>query len=139
MARTAQAIQTQERNQEQQAVNANDYQQEVMRTFPPKPYSFTDEESKIIWCAMGLAGEAGEASEVIKKGIFHQHGLDRQKLLEELGDCLWYIAALCNRLNVPIEAVMQRNLDKLRLRYPNGFTPEDSKRRVDVDLYSHDE
>lgn len=120
-------------------MNANEYQQEAARTLIDNPHIPTSDEMMILWGVMGLAGEAGEVTELAKKGIMHRHGLDRRKMLDELGDCLWYIAALCTRLNVPIETVMQRNLDKLRLRYPNGFTPEDSKRRVDVDLYSHDE
>lgn len=115
------------------------YQHEAARTLIENPHIPTSDEMMILWGAMGLVGEAGEVAELVKKGIMHQHGLDRQKMLDELGDCLWYIAALCTRLNVSLEIVMQRNVDKLARRYPNGFTPEDSKRRVDVDLYSHDE
>ena len=89
-----------------------------------------------VWNAIGLAGEAGEVAEHIKKGVFHQHGIDREKLAKELGDVLWYAAALCTKSGLDMGEVMQANVDKLRKRYPNGYSSEDSKRRVDVDRES---
>ena len=86
----------------------------------------------VIWNAIGLAGEAGEVCELVKKGIFHQHGLDREKLAKELGDCLWYIAALCTKTGLDMGEVMEENINKLKLRYPNGYSSDDSQKRVDV-------
>lgn len=40
----------------------------------------------LIWTAIGLVGEAGEVAELVKKGVFHRHGIDKEKLKNELGD-----------------------------------------------------
>lgn len=114
-------------------MDANKYQQDAGRTLIDKPdFELSNDDIMLIWNAVGLAGEAGEVSEMIKKGIFHQHGLDREKLIKELGDVLWYVAALCTRLNVPMSEVMARNVAKLKERYPAGFSSEASLARVDV-------
>jgi len=109
------------------------YQELAARTLIDKPdATYSDQDLMVIWNAIGLAGEAGEVAEIVKKGIFHQHGLDKGKLFKELGDCLWYIAALCTKLGWDMEDVMAYNIDKLRERYPEGYRPEDSLKRVDV-------
>lgn len=112
----------------------NEYQQRAARTLLDAPnFELTDEEVMIIWNASGLAGEAGEVLEIIKKGIFHRHGLDdttREKLIKELGDVQWYLAALCTKLGIPLEYIMERNIAKLEGRYPDGFSSEASKKRV---------
>lgn len=80
---------------------------------------------------MGLNGEAGECIDLLKKARFQGHELDREKLIEELGDVLWYCAELAAGLGVGLEEVAQRNVDKLRRRYPDGFDPERSVHRDD--------
>jgi NTP pyrophosphatase (non-canonical NTP hydrolase) len=85
----------------------------------------------IIWNVIGLAGESGELLESIKHGIFHQHGLDVVHIKEELGDLLWYAAAICTKLNLDLSKVMEQNIDKLKMRYPNGYSSDDSKKRID--------
>lgn len=114
-------------------MKASTYQELAKRTLIDKPdFVLTDTEAMIIWCTIGLTGEAGEVAELIKKGILHQHGLDRAALKKEIGDTLWYIAGLCSKLNFDMDEIMQANINKLLERYPDGFSPEDSKRRVDV-------
>lgn len=71
--------------------------------------------------ALGLCGEAGEASELVKKFLFHGKPLDIEKLRYELGDVLWYVALLCNLTGLSLDDVMQGNVDKLKARYPSGF------------------
>src|SRR5690554_4873174 len=70
---------------------------------------------------MGLNGEAGEAIDVLKKHKFQGHQLDRNKIIEELGDVLWYIAETCEGLGVSMEEVASFNIEKLKNRYPDGF------------------
>ena len=114
-------------------MNANDYQQLAARTLIDKPgFDISNTDIMIIWNAIGLAGEAGEIAELVKKGVFHQHGLDHDKLFKELGDVLWYAAALCTKLGFDMEDVMQGNIAKLMRRYPDGYSSADSQRRVDV-------
>lgn len=114
-------------------MNANEYQHLAARTLIDKPdFYIADTDMMIIWNAIGLAGEAGEVAELVKKGIFHQHGLDHTKLHKELGDLLWYIAALCTKLDFDMGEVMAANIEKLKIRYPNGYSSDDSKRRADA-------
>lgn len=114
-------------------MNATEYQNLAARTLIPDPdFEITNLQIMIAWNAIGLAGEAGEINELVKKGIFHQHGLDREKMAKELGDCLWYIAALCTKLDLDMGEIMAANIEKLVQRYPNGYNSEDSKARVDA-------
>lgn len=73
---------------------------------------------------MGLAGEAGEACDLIKKVVFHDKPLDRDKLIKELGDVRWYLEFLCIALGTTIEEVQFANNAKLVERYPTGFSAE---------------
>lgn len=112
-------------------MNATEYQKLAARTLIDKPnFEIPAEELMIIWNAIGLAGEAGEVADLVKKGIFHQHGIDKSKLAKELGDCLWYIAALCTKLDLPLSEIMRSNINKLESRYPDGYTSEDSINRA---------
>ena len=79
----------------------------------------------------GLMGELGEIVDYIKKGIFHKHGIDKKVLMEELGDLLWYVFAFGLMFDIDMESVARKNVEKLQARYPNGFTFEDSKARID--------
>lgn len=78
---------------------------------------------------LGLAGEAGEVADYLKKVCFHGHELDRTKLGSELGDVLWYVAMLATKAGLSMESIMDANIDKLRCRYPNGFESERSINR----------
>ncbi len=81
--------------------------------------------------ALGVAGEAGEVCDVVKKHYGQGHPLDRDEVINELGDVLWYVTALAARLGYPLAEVAARNTAKLRARYPNGFTTERSVARED--------
>ena len=114
-------------------MDANHYQELAARTLVDRPdREISDREMMIVWEALGLAGEAGEVANHVKKGVFHGHGLDLEKLKNEIGDTLWYAAALCTTLGLDLSEIMQANVKKLEVRYPNGYNSEDSKRRVDV-------
>lgn len=106
----------------------NSYQNEVMRT------AATTKERPMQFAilALGLAGEAGEAADMVKKHLGHGHELNLDKLTKELGDVLWYVAALADYIGVSLDSVACMNIDKLRARYPNGFSQEASKARVDL-------
>jgi len=111
-------------------VNADEYQRLAGRTLIDGPDAeYTPLETMLVWNALGLTGEAGEVADLIKKGVFHRHGVDHDKLVKELGDVLWYVAALCSKLGVSLSDVMQANVDKLRARYPDGYSSEASKHR----------
>lgn len=83
---------------------------------------------------MGLNGEAGECIDMVKKHLFQGHELNKDKLVKELGDVSWYLAISAEALGVSLEEVMQRNVDKLMERYPDGFDPEKSLHRKPGDV-----
>ena len=79
---------------------------------------------------LGLAGESGECCDIVKKNRFQGHELNKEHLIEELGDVMWYIAETASGLGVTLEEVAQYNLDKLHKRYHgNHFNKEDSIHR----------
>jgi len=106
---------------------ANEYQTLAARTA-----NDFELESILVNCALGLTGESGEFSDLIKKWKFHGHELGQTKLLKEVGDILWYAARVCTALEVDLSTVMRANIEKLEKRYPNGFNSADSLARVDV-------
>ena len=88
-------------------------------------------EQQLANAALGLTGEAGEVAELIKKHLFHATPLDKDALVKELGDCLWYIAAFGTVLGLSLDDIAERNIDKLRKRYPEGFDSERSRNRME--------
>lgn len=89
-----------------------EYQQKAVET---AVYGSGD---KIIYPALGLANEAGEVLGKIKKVLRDKNGefdhIDtRMTIADEIGDVLWYIAALCQDLQIPLESVANRNIVKL--------------------------
>lgn len=103
-----------------------EFQKSVARTMRDLPYA-----EHLCNAAMGLSGEAGEVVDILKKHLFHGRILDVRHLREEMGDTLFYIAAVCNRLNIDIADVMQENTAKLLKRYPSGFSKEAAEARAD--------
>lgn len=88
-------------------------------------------EQQLANAALGLTGESGEVADIIKKHLFHATPLDQEALVKELGDCLWYLGAFATVLGLSLDDIAQRNIDKLRRRYPEGFDPERSRNRTE--------
>ena len=111
-------------------MNADEFQKAADRTFTDVPsVNLTLKEECLVRHACGLSGEAGEVLDYIKKGIFHRHGVDPEKVKDELGDVLWYIAEIATVLDLRLSDIMKGNVNKLMKRYPNGFSIEDSINR----------
>jgi len=72
--------------------------------------------------AMGLAGEAGEVVEIMKKHLLHGKELDESKLIDEMGDVLWYFTLLMNIYNIRLEEILY--LNQLKLEKRHSQTPE---------------
>lgn len=102
----------------------NEYQEAAARTLVRGDQIQIDSwDARILWNAIGISGEAGEVCEQVKKMIFHEQGLDRDKLASELGDVLWYVSALATCLDLKLEDIMAKNIGKLVRRHPNGWDP----------------
>jgi NTP pyrophosphatase (non-canonical NTP hydrolase) len=76
-------------------------------------------EHQVIYPALGLAAEAGEVANKVKK-ILRDGNFNREAIADEVGDCLWYIAALCRDLNVDMKELAKNNLRKLHDRKARG-------------------
>jgi len=92
-----------------------------------------DKRVDLVHAAFGMAGEAGEVVDLIKKSMYYGKPLDLVKVKEEAGDLLWYIAApLCRALGCSLEELAAYNVAKLRKRYPEKYTDGAAIARVDV-------
>ena len=111
-------------------MQVNDYQKAAMATLNPA----LDKKDVLINSVMGLCGESGAAIDIVKKWLMQGHELDKEHLVKELGDVAWYLAEAATALDIPLEAVFQGNLDKLRQRFPNGFDTGASVNRKENDL-----
>lgn len=107
----------------------NEYQQAAQRT--SNTHTFTQ---KIENGLLGLFGEGGELADLYKKFRFQNHDYDRDHMAKELGDVLWYVAEIATGMMIPLEEIAQRNIDKLKARYPDGFDPERSQHRAAGDV-----
>lgn len=103
------------------------YQRDAMRTCTHERGGAGSDA--LAWNSLGITGEAGEVADMVKKHVAHGHTLDRVKLAGELGDVLWYVAALAHCIGYDLSTLAAMNTDKLRRRYPHGFTQADSINR----------
>ena len=103
----------------------HEYQKLAMTTLNPE----LSQKDVLINGVMGICGESGEAIDIVKKHLHQGHELDREKLIKELGDIAWYLAETATALDVSLEEVLERNIEKLRSRYPEGFSTERSVNR----------
>lgn len=111
--------------------DADAYQQNVLKYAP----DHHDYLLNVIYAAMGMCGEAGEASELIKKYAYHGHAIDTEHLARELGDVLWYVSYMAHLFGYPLGKIMVMNQEKLAKRYPDGkFDAERSNNRKEDDI-----
>lgn len=135
-------------------MNANKYQKLAMRTNDGKAsdrligkmqeydMKFSSEQSNkecvdiggIFNACLGMSGEVGEFSDMIKKWVFHEKELDMEHAKKEAGDILWYVVMLCESFGWNMEEIMQMNVDKLKARYPEGFDVERANHRAEGDV-----
>lgn len=89
----------------------------------------------MVHASMGIAGEAGEVIDAVKKTWIYGKPLDRENILEECGDLLFYISALLTQTGYTLDDAMNANMDKLKKRYPEGYTDEAAIARADKPCY----
>lgn len=111
-------------------MSPNEYQKLAMRTCSI-PYE--DKGAMLTHAVMGLNSEAGEVAGIFQKS-YQGHNVSPEHLKKELGDCLWMIAEACEALGFAMEDVMDTNIQKLKLRYPEGFSAERSIHRAKNDI-----
>lgn len=103
-----------------------------MQSIMPSELSVRAHGQTMLEMAADLSIASGRVLEIVKKGILHRHGLDPEDLSDAIRFALGGIARLCWYFHTDIGDVMQENIDKLLIRYPNGYNSGDSVKRVDV-------
>ena len=98
---------------------------DVERTANP---AIADSERLFIG-VLGLAGEAGEACDWLKKYRGQGHPFNKNEIINELGDILYYVFYVANTLGVDVEYILEENMLKRQKRYPEGFDPDRSINR----------
>ena len=78
---------------------------------------------RLLTAAVGLSAEGGEFMEIVKKMVFQGkpwNDDNREHLIIELGDAMWYVMQACSALDISLEDVVAKNVEKLKKRYPGG-------------------
>lgn len=107
------------------AVELDEYQRAAART----ANTGLGASEQLVDAAAGLAEEAGEVLGLVRKHVYMKHDLDRERLVQELGDALWCLAAVARSAGVTLGDVAERNIAKLRTRYPDGYSDAASRSR----------
>ncbi len=106
-------------------MNINEYEKLAMLTLNKD----IKKKDLLINSAMGLCGESGEVIDLIKKHLFQGHELNKDDLIKELGDVAWYLAEAAYALDVSLDKICSKNIEKLKKRFPNGFESDKSINR----------
>ncbi|MBR0295338.1 MAG: nucleoside triphosphate pyrophosphohydrolase family protein [Bacilli bacterium] len=105
----------------------------TLNEYQMKANGFISEDGKknlILNGVLGLSGESGECADIVKKHLFQGHDLNKDKLKDELGDVLWYIAETALGLGITLEDIANYNIEKLTKRFHGEtFNKEDSINR----------
>lgn len=104
--------------------NLKEYQKLCKKT----ARDFDDKEKEILTWGLGMAGEAGDVAGCIKKTISHKND-QKAGIKENLGDTLWYMAMICDYFGWDFDEILEENIEKLKKRYPEGFTENRADRR----------
>lgn len=108
----------------------NEYQYLAMRTSNKE----LSKDDHLLNGVLGLVGESGEIADLIKKTRMQGHPMDIEHLAKELGDVCWYIAETASALGCDLETIMKMNIEKLKKRYPDGFSADRSMHREKGDV-----
>ena len=90
------------------------------------------EKEQLANMVIGASCEFSEAGDSLKKYLFQGHELDKKHIEEELGDTMFYICNLATLLDINMEDVLEKNIEKLNKRYKNGFSYKASIDRIDT-------
>lgn len=96
-------------------MNFNEYQKKARSTAV-----YDTLNNRVVYPALGLAGEAGEVAEKVKKFLRGDRDLDVDGIANELGDVLWYVANLAEDLGFSLESIAKLNVEKLQSRKKRG-------------------
>ena len=102
-------------------MNTHDYTAMALVTESLPEMELTKEQKRLTHASLGLCTEAAELADAVKKHIFYGKELDKVNLVEEIGDILWYSAIVLDACQSSFDEAMDKNITKLRKRYPQGI------------------
>ena len=102
-------------------MNLKDYQEQAKRTCPSLEGGQLND---LIHMSLGIQTEAAEIADLLKKRLAYKKDIDWVNMKEEVGDTMWYIANLCNINNWNLEDILETNINKLKVRYPEKFSED---------------
>ena len=109
----------------------NEYQTAALRTAQTEELTHIE---LVMNAALGLCGESGEVADIVKKFRFQGHDLDFEHIAKELGDVAWYLAVGAYAIGFDLESIFRMNKEKLKARYPDGFSTDRSLHRAENDV-----
>jgi len=107
----------------------NEYQILASRTIAKN----MNEQDMEMHALRGMVGEVGELHSIYQK-IYQVHMADRTHQKKAIGDLLWFIAEYCTSKDWTLDDVASTNIDKLKARYPMGFSADNSIHRKEGDI-----
>ena len=96
-----------------------------------KDFKPTPEQCELLHAAIGIAGEAGELLDAVRKHVFDGQPLDEDNIIEELGDLCFYIEAACQSIKMKRDDIEELNMAKLFERYKDGYSDQQAQERKD--------
>ena len=109
----------------------NEYQTAALRTAQTDKLTASD---LLLNSALGLRGASGDVADIVKKFRFQGHDLDFDHIAKELGDVAWYLAVGAYAIGFDLESIFRMNKEKLKARYPDGFSTDRSLHRAENDV-----
>lgn len=103
-------------------MNFKEYQEEAKRTDAPLKKDY--DKLHAVHMVMGMTTEVAELVDVFKKDLAYGKPVDWTNVKEEIGDLMWYVANFCTQNDINLEGILQTNINKLRMRYPEKFSSE---------------
>lgn len=92
----------------------------------------TPEKADLLHMAVGVSGEAGELLDAVKKAVIYSKEMDLENIIEELGDLEFYMSKIRQIVGITREEILQRNIDKLSVRYAKGkYSNDQAQERAD--------
>lgn len=85
----------------------------------------------VMHSSVGISGEAGEILDTVKKSWIYGKDLNTDNLREELGDLFFYMQMMCNTFGWTFTDIIEQNIQKLSIRYPEAYTDELAIKRLD--------
>lgn len=109
------------------SITLQEYQEAAMRTAK----DMGSLQQNLIHASLGVTSESGEIASVVKASCVYGKEVDIANLVEEAGDCLWFLALLSKCIGVSLEDIAKDNIRKLRTRFPKGYSDLDAQMRWD--------